>query len=117
MDDRLKEYVKDVLVQKDFARFADADRVRFSIAVEDHTNRQLEHIAKLTGSTKTALARQLIEVGIQEFEEQLGLSFKDPKYSAIIFPSYRKEIEMEDGSILKVTVKGHGELPPESEDE
>jgi len=87
----IEEYVKHTIDMKDYAEAQEAMMVRFSLSLEDHTNRRLDYISKRLGLTKTEIIRHATELVVREFEKQLGLDWTDSEYKKVVFPSDKRE--------------------------
>jgi predicted DNA-binding protein len=120
MSNVIAQYIDEIIASKEMSEIEEADKIRFSVNIDNIDNRRLEFIVKKLEVKKTAFVREIVKLAINEAEKKLGLSVNPkvcPEYYKVIFKSERRKVTLPDGQVVKIEARGFGELPDESEAE
>ncbi|MEC1746785.1 hypothetical protein [Schinkia azotoformans] len=88
--EKIKEYVEELMLIKEFKE-QELDKsyytVKYSINIDEVTNRRLQYVANELGITRAEFSRDLIDMALAEVEKQLNLDAYDfeTAYSKAIY--------------------------------
>lgn len=91
---QIAEFVKEVMATKEREFFEDKKRFTITIRVDEFTVFCLEKLQKATGMNKTALSQSIVEEGLIDGLEVIGLGLQDLQVEYISKKTGRKPEEV-----------------------